>query len=223
MQTVTIERAGAGWAIAIVGGIRFVARFDATLRRWRVQTDAGEQLSVGAKLHSIGKLFGAPRAQVEGAPVVELAPALVISGQAVLRQVRRMLESMQEFGFEPGGYWWASVGRDEFESGFVPRHGGDPIYHTIGQVAGEFMTRAETIEALVAVVDGRRPNLPPRMQKVPAAIQLVAEALAAGRGVVETDGVSVRVEGPTLPADWDQVSAVIEEPAWPATWDEVSA
>ena len=41
MDTVTIERAGPGQAIAIVGGARFEARFDATLRRWRVMRVRG--------------------------------------------------------------------------------------------------------------------------------------------------------------------------------------
>lgn len=203
MNTVTIERAGAGQAVAIVGASRFAARFDAMLRRWRVQTDSGEQLSVGAKLHSIGKLFGAPRAQVEGAPAVALAPALVISDPAVLRQVRRMLDSMREFGFD--SYWKADDNRyGMVGTGHQVRVAGDPIFHTIGQVSGEFMTRAETIEALAAVVEGRRPNLTPRMQKVPAAIQLVAEALVAGRGRVELlEGGTVGIDGPILPPDWD--------------------
>lgn len=201
---VTIEKRGHGQAVAKVAGQEFEARFDATLRKWRVSTPAGEQFSTSAKLHSIGKLFDVQRALVEGAPVVELPPALCIDDPTVHRQVRRILDSMREFGFDQGGHW-QSGGGATLESGWTPRVGGDPIFHTIGDVAGVDCTRADMIEAIAALADGRHPNLPPRMAGLPEAIKLVAEALAAERRIVRTETGSVRIEGPMLPANWDSV------------------
>lgn len=152
----------------------------------------------------IGKLFDVQRALVEGAPVVELPPALCIDDPTVHRQVRRMLDSMREFGFDQGGHW-QSGGGSNLESGWTPRVAGDPIFHTIGDVAGVDCTRAEMTEALAAVADGRHPNLPPRMQALPQAIKLVAEALADERRIVATEFGSVRIQGPMLPANWDVV------------------
>lgn len=131
-----------------------------------------------------------------------LAPALCIDDPTVHRQVRRMLESMREFGFDPGGAWHVRTG-DGFESGWTPRVAGDPIFHTIGEVAGVDCTRSEMAEALAAVADGRHPNLPPRMRALPQAIQQVAEALAAGRRIVATEYGSIRIQGPMLPTNWD--------------------
>lgn len=133
-------------------------------------------------------------------------PIVAVTCPNTLRQARRILESMREFGFDGGGYWHATVGAEGFDEGWTPRVAGDPIFHTIGQVAGVFADRDDVIEAAAALVEGRRPNLPPRMEPLPAAIKTVAEALAGNKRTVMSDGVSVEIEGPMLPPNWDEVT-----------------
>jgi hypothetical protein len=134
-------------------------------------------------------------------------PILVVTCPNTLRQVRRILESMREFGFDPGGHWQVCVGAEGLDEGWTPRVAGDPIFNTIGQVAGVFADRDDVIEAAAALVEGRRPNLPPRMEPLPAAIKTVAEALAQDQYKVTCDdGVSVEIKGPMLPPNFDEVS-----------------
>jgi hypothetical protein len=208
-NTVQIEKLAPGQAVAIVEGARFDARFDATLRRWRVETGDGELFSVSAKLHSIGKLFGVPRAIVPGATPRPEAPIVIIEDAAAHRQARRILASMREFGFEQGGYWKdvRTMTESSMEDGYTYRVAGDPIFHTIGEVAQVQCSRAETIEAIAAVVDGRRADLPPRMWTLPDAVKVVAEALAADKRVVRTETGTLRIKGPVLPPDWDAAPA----------------
>ena len=197
---VMITKLSVGYASVEHYGQVFAARFDSTRRGWHV----GVRFSPSPKLHSIGKLFGVRRAAVAGQPVRELPPIVVLDDTAGVRQARRILASLDEFGFEPGGAWRRATGLDDFESGYQPRHGGDPIFHTIGRVAGVACSRADLMEAVEAVVEGRRPNLPPRMQTLPSAVVRVATALAEGKRVVKTvDGLTERIEGPMLPSNWD--------------------
>lgn len=206
-QTVHIEKIASGHAVAIVGAERFEARYDATLRRWRVLTAEGERFSVSAKLHSIGKVFGSPRALVPGAPPrPELPPAVVIEDPDALRQAQRILASMREFGFS--SYWQSHQERYGCETGHTHCVAGDPIYHTIGEVAGVEASRAETIEAIEAVVAGRDAELPPRMSGLTAAVKIVAEALAAGKQFAHGEFGRVKIEGPNLPPDWDGCEVV---------------
>ncbi len=198
---VTIEKLGPGAAVVVVGEARHAARFDATLRRWRVATPTGELVSVSAKLHSIGKAFNAGRALVPGAQPRPDLPVVVVEDPAALRQVRRMRDSMKEFGFD--SFWQSHQERHGCETGHQVRVPGDPIHHTIGEAAGVECTRAETVAALEALADGRRPDLPPRLQALSLAAKLVAEALAAGRRAVRLETGLVRIEGPWLPPNWD--------------------
>lgn len=203
--TVTIEPTRPGEAVVTFASQTFDARFDTARRGWLV----GERFSPSPKLHSIGKLFGIRRAAVlrpSAAPPPELPPPVTADDPSVSQQVRRILASMQEFRFDGGGAWH-SLTAHGFEEGWTPRVAGDPIYHTIGQVAGVEASRAETIEGIAALLDGRRPNLPPRLTVLPAAVKLVAEALAAGARLVVGEFGSVRIEGPMLPENWDSVSA----------------
>lgn len=133
-------------------------------------------------------------------------PIVVVTCPNTLRQARRILESLREFGFDGGGYWQVAAGAEGFETGWTPRIAGDPIYHTIGQVAGVFADREEVIEAAAALVEGRRANLPPRMEPLQAAIKTVAEALAENKRTVISDGLSVEIEGPMLPPNWDETA-----------------
>jgi hypothetical protein len=145
---------------------------------------------------------GLKAAETRRRNLAALWPALESLTPAALRQVRRMLDSMREFGFD--SYWQSHNERYGLETGHTHRVAGDPIYHTLGQVAGVEATRAETIEALTAVVEHRRPNLPPRMVSLQTAIALVAVALVEGRRrVFVPDAGSVRIEGPILPPNWD--------------------
>jgi len=130
-------------------------------------------------------------------------PTIVVDDPQVHRQVRRILDSMQAFGFD--SFWQSHDERHGCETGHSHRVAGDPIYHTIGQVAGVEASRAETIEAITAVAEGRRPNLPPRMALLPSAVASVAAAIAAGRRMVSTELGAVRIEGPMLPPNWDEV------------------
>ena len=121
----------------------------------------------------------------------------------VRRQIRRILESMREFGFEPGGYWCVPQGREQLEDGWTPRHGGDPINTTIQEVAGVYATRADVIEAADAILADRQPQLAPRHLALVGAVVTVASALAGGKRVVSNEGGTIRIQGPTLPPNWD--------------------
>lgn len=126
---------------------------------------------------------------------VAAAPAL---HPPVLNEVRRMLASMHEFPFD--SYWQSHQERYGCETGHTHRVAGDPIYDTLAQVAGVVASRAEIEEALAAVAEHRRPQLPPRMARLPGAVVTVAQALAAGRRRVrDEEGLVVTIEGPWLP------------------------
>jgi len=66
IMTITITKNGHHRAIANVDGRTYHATFDPSVRRWRVQTDSGEQLTTSPKMHSIARVF---------------QPAVVVNGQ----------------------------------------------------------------------------------------------------------------------------------------------
>ncbi len=196
--TVTITKIKAGQASVVVNGRTYLATYNGARRGWTL--DDG-QFSPSAKLHSIARLFNVKRGYVAGQAIPERPAPATSTDARVLRQVRRMLDSMDAAGFE--SYWKS---HDE-EYGCVTGHtvyvAGDPIYTTVGQVSGAYLSRAETMEAMRAVLDGRHANLPPRMQTVPAAIVRIAEALAAGLREVELEcGLMEPILG-LLPENWD--------------------
>lgn len=121
----------------------------------------------------------------------------------VRRQVRRILESMREFGFDPGGEWHVPSGLSGLESGWTPRVAGDPINTTIQEVAGCYATRAQVIEAADAILAERPAQLEPRHRPLVGAVVTVATALADGASAVRTDTGTVRIQGPMLPPNWD--------------------
>lgn len=56
-MTITIQKTGRGRAIATVNGRTFTATYDVAIKRWRVQTDSGEQLTTSPKMKSIAAVF----------------------------------------------------------------------------------------------------------------------------------------------------------------------
>lgn len=171
---------------ALVG---VTSRYDFTLKTWGVPIDA---------------VLAAAESQPSAKPRRADQPVVIIEDESVRRQVRRVLESMREFTFDRGGHWQSWDG-GELKSGYTPRVGGDPIFNTITELARVEATRAQVEEAIAAVAEGRSAKLPPRMATLPEAVKRVAEALKDGRRIVrDEDGLSVRIEGPMLPPDWDQ-------------------
>jgi hypothetical protein len=166
---------------------------------------APRQVTSGGRTAAALKAW-ATRRQLVG----QASPVVRIDDPAVRRQLRRMLASMREFPFD--SYWVSHGERHGCETGHTKRVAGDPIFHTIGEVAGEWATRAETDEAIAAVLDGRRPRVRPGLQVLAQAAVWTAQAIAAAQFAVESPITGrVRIRGPLLPDDPQCFNETTEE------------